>query len=54
MISLEEFKKALGEKATLLSEEKILELRELQDKIADAIFDTLLIKRNNVANNFNE
>ena len=35
MISLEEYKKALGPLAQRLSEEEILKAREIQDKMAD-------------------
>lgn len=39
MISREEFKEALGEKALTLSEEDIEKLRVLMDQAADVLFD---------------
>ena len=39
MISLEEFKKALGDMKNELSEEEVLKLRENQDQMADILFD---------------
>lgn len=43
MISLEEHKKALGEKLLgELSEEQVLELREHQDKMAEIFFSMWL------------
>jgi len=39
MVDLEKFKKALGEAGKGLSEEEIKGIMELQDKIADALFD---------------
>lgn len=50
MVGLEEFKKALGDKAKHLSEPEILKIRELQDKLADSYFDMWLKKRNNISN----
>lgn len=38
MISLKDFKKSLGNLAKELTEEQILELREQQDKMAEAFF----------------
>ena len=38
MISLEEYKKALGPLAQTLSEEEILKAREIQDKMAEILF----------------
>jgi len=38
MISLEEYKKALGSLAQRLSEEEILKAREIQDKMAEILF----------------
>ncbi len=38
MISLEEYKKALGSLAQKLSEEEILKAREIQDKMAEILF----------------
>ncbi len=50
MISLEEFKKALGNLANELSEEEILKVREQQDKMAEVLFSSWLaeINKNNV------
>lgn len=50
MVGLEEFKKALGKEAYILTEEQILELRENQDKMAELIFSLWLddINHNNV------
>jgi len=48
MVSIEKFRKSLGKTANKLSEEEILRLREIEDKIADAVFDSWLRKRNNV------
>lgn len=42
MISLEEYKKALGPLAQKLSEEEILKAREIQDKLAEIMFDMWL------------
>ena len=38
MISLEEYKKALGPLAQKLSEAEILKAREIQDKMAEILF----------------
>ena len=46
MISLEEFKKSLGDLQNQLSEEEILKLRENQDKMADIFFDSWLVEIN--------
>lgn len=51
MVSIEEFKKSLGKIADKLSEGEILKLREIEDKIADAVFDSWLRKRNNISEN---
>lgn len=40
MISLEEYKKALGPLVQKLSEEEILKAREIQDKMAEIMFYT--------------
>ncbi|MFA6273643.1 MAG: hypothetical protein WC662_00600 [Candidatus Paceibacterota bacterium] len=49
MISLEEFKKALGSLEQELTEEEILKLRENQDQMADILFNMWLkeINKNN-------
>ncbi len=44
MISIEAFKKALGETADKLTEEQILKLREIQDKEAEIYFSMWLKK----------
>lgn len=38
MISLQEFREALGDEASKLTEEEILKLRENMDKMADIFF----------------
>jgi hypothetical protein len=38
MISLQDFKKALGDQVEELSEEEILKLRDQQDKMAEFFF----------------
>ena len=48
LVPLEEFKKSLGKIGENLSEEQILKLREIEDRLADAVFDYLLKKRNNL------
>jgi hypothetical protein len=45
-MSLPEFKKRLGPLAERLTEQQIIELREKERKIADAIFHWWLRKRN--------
>ena len=45
-LSIEDFKKALGSKASSLSEAEIERRRDIQDKFADVIFDVWLKKRN--------
>jgi hypothetical protein len=47
MISLEEYKKALGPLAQKLSEAEILKAREIQDKLAEIMFDMWLKEINN-------
>lgn len=47
MISLEEFKKALGSLSEQLSEEEILKLRENQDQMAEILFNSWLAEINN-------
>ena len=47
-VPLDEFKKSLGKLGETLNEEQILKLREVQDRLADAVFDYLLKKRNNL------
>ena len=42
MLSLSEFKKALGPVADQLSEDEITKLRDLQYRLADVIFDRWL------------
>ncbi|HTE49033.1 MAG TPA: hypothetical protein VK675_03950 [Candidatus Paceibacterota bacterium] len=46
MISLEEFKKALGNLKNELSEEEILKLRENQDQMAEILFNSWLMEIN--------
>ncbi len=46
MISLEEFKKALGDEAKNLTEEQILKLRDNQDQTAEILFNMWLEKIN--------
>lgn len=45
MISLEEFKKALGDKVNELTEEQILKLRDHQDKMAELFFSMWVDER---------
>ncbi len=45
MISLQEFKDALGDEATKLTEEEILKLRDNMDKMADIFFTMWLEER---------
>jgi hypothetical protein len=47
MISLEEYKKALGHLAQKLSEAEILKAREIQDKMAEILFYCWLEEINN-------
>lgn len=42
MISLKKYKKALGPLAQKLSEKEILKAREIQDKMAEILFDMWL------------
>jgi len=46
MISLEEYKKALGPLAQKLFEEQILKVRETQDKMAEILFYVWLESEN--------
>lgn len=41
MISLDEYKKSLGEEAGKLSSQEIEELKDRQEKLADALFDMM-------------
>lgn len=47
MISLEDYKKKLGDKAKLKSDAEILKIMKLQEKLADAFFDMWVEKVNN-------
>ena len=47
MIAVEEFKKALGQSANEMSEEDILKLLELQDRMAEILFASWKNKKNN-------
>lgn len=46
MIPIHEFKKLLGAAATDLSDVEIERLRDLEDRLADILFDAWLRKRN--------
>lgn len=46
MIALDEFKKLLGNAAEGLSDAEIESIRELEYRIADAVFDVWLRERN--------
>jgi hypothetical protein len=46
MIPLHEFKKLLGNTASTLSDAEIERLRDMEDRLADIIFDAWLRKRN--------
>ncbi len=46
MISLKEYKKALGPVADEMTEKQILDLRDQQDQMADIFFDMWLAKIN--------
>lgn len=46
MISLDEYKKSLGEEAGKLSSQEIEELKDRQEKLADALFDMMFTKIN--------
>lgn len=46
MISFIDFKKSLGSTAQKMSDEKIEQLRQYQDKLSEAIFEVWLKKRN--------
>ncbi len=41
MISLDEYKKALGEEAKKMDSQEIEELKDRQEKLADALFDIM-------------
>ena len=45
-ISITEFKKLLGSVASELSDSEIERLRDLEDRLADIVFDSWLRKRN--------
>ena len=45
-ISITEFKKLLGSVASGLSDSEIERLRDLEDRLADIVFDSWLRKRN--------
>lgn len=45
MIPLQEFKDALGDEASKLTEEEILKLRDNQDQMAEIMFNMWLEKR---------
>jgi hypothetical protein len=49
MIPLHEFKKLLGSAASGLSDAEIERLRDLEDRLADIVFDAWLRKRNSQA-----
>jgi len=44
-IALEEFKDSLGPLASSLTPEEIIKLRDLEDRIADVVFDGWIKKR---------
>lgn len=46
MIPLHEFKKLLGNTASGLSDADVERLRDLEDRLADIVFDAWLRKRN--------
>jgi hypothetical protein len=48
MLSSEDFKKSLGPTALKMTESQIEELRQFQDKIAEAIFELWFKAKNNV------
>ena len=41
MISLDEYKKALGEEAEKMNSQEIEELKDRQEKLADMLFDMM-------------
>lgn len=41
MISLDEYKKALGEEAEKMNSQEIEELKDRQEKLADVLFDMM-------------
>jgi hypothetical protein len=47
MIPLAEFKKLLGPAANGLSDDEIIAIRDLEDRLADVVFDMWLRDRNN-------
>lgn len=53
MIPLPEFKKALGPLADQLSDEEINKIRDLQDRLADIIFDRWIKERSQRKNQQN-
>lgn len=53
MISIEKFKKALGEDSKNLSEEQILKLREQQDQMAEILFNMWLKEINKNKKKYN-
>jgi hypothetical protein len=46
MINLEDFKKSLGKSASKMTEEDILKLRDLQDRLAELLFSSWKEKAN--------
>lgn len=39
MVTIENFKKALGDKALSMTDSEILKLKDIQEKLADIFFD---------------
>lgn len=50
MISLDEYKKALGEEAKNLSSQEIEDLKDRQEKLANMLFDMLYYKDSRPSN----
>lgn len=50
MISLDEYKKALGEEADKLSSQEIEDLKDRQEKLANMLFDMLYYKDSRPSN----
>lgn len=47
MVTLEKFKRALGDKGSRMTDSEILKLKDLQEQLADVFFDVWLEKINN-------
>lgn len=50
MLSLEEYKKALGEHATKYTDKELDEARKIQDVISDILFTSWVGNSNNIEN----